>query len=350
MGRQRVTSKGPGAKPGRFFLVNAILAGVLGLIFASPIGHIIYVAAMMSGIGIPIALVVAAIPTIALVVVAGYLIWRFVPPFRQWTAAISLAAACLLLVIIPPAHNAEIKAQVADLTSSDAGRPSGPEDLSVKAGQALALISKRSRPSLCDQICLHLLMSGEASRVLMVPLADDEAAPDPAMRAFGYILEPRADCPSPGSGDTGARPHAQNFREKTPGTISGRYATLLEQGYCLDATEATLGEADLAFMVLDQRDFPVPSTFSPVAAGTRASRAGVYAPSAQGKLAPVWQQTPVSYSLLGPVLMTTINVSAGLSGTSTGWWRDRFETGQHEFGTLSKLIRASGISVPAELR
>ncbi len=348
--RQGTATKGSGPKSGKFFLSLAVLSGILGLLLASPIGHIIYIVGMISVIGIPIALLVAAIPTIALVIVAGYLIWRFVPPFRSWNAIASIAAAGMLLLIIPVAHNAEIKAQVADLISSDTGHPSGPGHLPFEADQTLALISAPGRSSLCDQICLHLLMSGDAARVLMVPLKADQAAPDPAMRAYSYILDRRATCPAPGIRSTGARTHARNFHEKAPGTISGRYATMLEQGYCLVAAEATLRDADLAFMVVDRSAFPVPSTLSPIAAGMMVSRAGVYARSQRGELATVWQQTSVSYSLLGPVLMPTINVPAGLSGTSTGWWRDRFETGKPEFSTLPRLIRATGISLPAELR
>lgn len=350
MRERESADKNSGRQSGTLFLFSAIVAGILGILSASPIGQIIYVFSMISVIGIPIAVLVAAIPTIALLIVPGYLIWRFVPPFRNWNAAVSIAAAGMLLLIIPVAHNAEIKAKVADLISNDTGHPAGPGLLPLGADQTLALISARGRSSLCDQICLHLLMSGGAARVLAVPLKADQAAPDPAMRAYSYHLDRRTTCPAPGNRSTGAQTHARHFREKTPGTISGRYAAMLEQGYCLVAAEATLRDADLAFMVLDRGDFPVPSTLSPIAADTIVNRAGVYARSAQGELARLWQQTSVSYSLLGPVLMPRINVPAGLSGASTGWWRDRFETGKPAFTTLPTLIRAVGIGLPAELR
>jgi hypothetical protein len=347
---QGITTEVPGSNFRKYFRNLAILMGIVGLLFASTIGQIIYAIGMISVIGIPIALVVEAIPTFALVIVIGYLLWRFIPPFNGWTPAISVAAACLLLLGIPPLHNAEITARVAALTRGNVGSSAGPGNLPVKENQTLALVSRQSRASLCDPICLHLLMSGEAARVLMAPLKDAQAEPDPAMRAYRYSLDRRADCPKPKIAGAGVRTHAQHFREKTPGTISGRYATMLEQGYCLDIAEAKLGEADLAFLAVHGRDFPFPSTISPIAARATASRAGVYAPTGKGEMAPLWQQTSVSYSLLGPVLMSRIKIHPGMSGTSVDWWRNDFKTGQPTFRSLSELIRATGIILPAEVR
>ncbi len=339
-----------GAKPGRSFRNLAILSGVLGLLFASPFGQIIYVAGMISVIGIPIALLAEAIPTLAIVIVTGYLLWRFVPPFRGRTPVAALAAASALLLIIPPLHNAEIEAQVANLKSGDVGPAAVPSEIPLDARQTLALLSLRGRSSLCDQVCLHILMSGQAARVLMATLKDGEAAPVPAMRANGYTLERRAECPEPAIRGAGARPHGRNFHEKTEGTISGRYATMLDEGYCLVATEATLDDADLALLAIRTRDFSPPSTISPISAETRASRAGIYGGTAQGALVPIWQQTSVSYSLLKPVLRSKIKVPAGLSGASTGWWRDDIKSDQPEFQSLADLMRAVGFSLPLEVR
>jgi hypothetical protein len=352
---ETVTNNGTPAQPSgsgisKPFRNLAILSGILALVCASPIGQIVYVVGMISVIGIPLAFLVEAIPTIGLVIGIGYLLWRFVPPFGGWTPAISVAAACILLLMVPPVHNAEIELKVAALTSGNTGPASGPGQLPRKAGQALALISRRNRPSLCDQICLHLLMSEEARRVLMVPLEEGRVELDPAMRAYSYSLERRARCPDPKIAGAGARTHSRNFRKKDPETISGRYAIMLEQGYCLTIANANLGDADLAFLVANGPDFPVPATVSPIAAGIVASRAAISAPNGNGQWAPLWQQTAVSYSFLGPVLMPRFKIQAGMSGTSVGWWRDDFRTGQPQFRSLSALIRAAGINLPEEIR
>jgi hypothetical protein len=103
-------------------------------------------------------------------------------------------------------------------------------------------------------------------------------------------------------------------------------------------------------MVIGQRDFPAPMTFSPIASLTKASRAGIYASRPQGEMAPIWQQTPVSFSFLKPVLWSKIEVHSGLSGASATWRRDHFETAEHRFRSTADLVRAAGINLPADVK
>lgn len=328
----------------------AIILGLIGLLAISSIGQVLYVISLISVIGIPLAFVILAIPALAIVFVSAYLIWRFIPPFKNYSILVSILTIVVLMLVYPLLHNMRVKSNLAGLISNDVGPASVPSGRKLLSGKSFALVSKSRRALTCNDLCLHLLMSYQASSVLMSKLDKHQNYPDSKSKAFEYKLQRRSQCPEFTVRGMSVRPHSKNFREKKSGTIGGKFATMIDNGYCIIADESKVANADTTFMVLPRNRFSQPSSWTPIQKGIKATRAGIYQYDSNSGMRPIWQHTSVDYTLLEPILLPMITVSPGLSGTSAGWWRKRIRSDSPKYYRLRDLLRASGLTFPANLK
>jgi hypothetical protein len=251
-----------------------IALGFLALLSMSPIGHVGAVLAMISGIGLPLYLLLAALPSLFLICLFARLVWGSVAGFRRGAMgrAIVFAAAALFMLdfFVLRAHreNTRLDARAAALVADDIeARPS------ILPGGVLANVRTqtfrtRGESDVCDDLCQRLLLTGFARRVVVVTLVPpapsggrraraaqaDAPSLEPSADMSGtmYWLERRAECPDvevPSNvrllDDEAPRPRGG------PRPIPSRSAAQamrlrIAGGECLISAPATLDAADHA--------------------------------------------------------------------------------------------------------
>jgi hypothetical protein len=189
-----------------------VILGLLSLVAISPVGHAIAIIGMISLIGLPIAFLVIAIPTLFLLTLAGHLTWEAWSKLRAGHRRTALAFAIALLAMVDFfvfrawRVNAWLDRSVASLVEQDVDTmaPSGPVG-------ALALLrtvrGSFENDTLCDDLCRRLLLTRSAQQVLALTLEakvnprDVLGAPWPAEEPPGSLsgtawrLERRDHCP-----------------------------------------------------------------------------------------------------------------------------------------------------------
>ncbi|MEN0000868.1 MAG: hypothetical protein AAF940_08285 [Pseudomonadota bacterium] len=322
----------------------AILFGLLGLVAASEIGHLVFVLGLVTVIGIPLAFLVMALPTIGLVVCGAFLVWRLRPHRGEASVLTAFAVVIATLVVVPTLHNLEINARLAQLASGDKGSAEGPSALPLQRGGVVGLIKRRS---LCEAACVHLLMTGQASQVFVTRFRKNRWAPDFSADAHRYQLEKHAECPERRVHGGGVSLHGQHTRDKTPGTIAGAYARLQDEGYCMVITKASLRDADVVVTARTFRYFDSPWTVSPIPSLMRAGRMAVYQRDADNRFVTHWQQTPVDYSLLMTPLAVIFRTQAEFR-TTTEFWRTHVRDERRQYHR-NEVLRQIGFRFPDQL-
>lgn len=320
---------------------------ILGAICASPIGQVIYVIGLISVIGIPFSFLMVAIPNIALVVVTSFLLWRFLPKFSAWGTEVAIAAAIGLMFLIPFLHNAEINSYVSKLQSEQQNSLAEYRPFAPDPNHKLGIILTDSR-ALCSALCLHLLLSEQASSVILTTVKEDVVALDLTAPAYKYAFEKKANCPRSNDYKSGVRVY-KSTADKNPNSISVKYFQKVEKGYCITIEETTLSQADMVLTFVNISDFPEPHTLSPFAADFSAIHSAIYKKTQDNELTPIWRQTSMNYSLLKPILLYTIHVPAGLSGADGRLWRENPPKQTPSFKNLSALLKYVGYQVPRKL-
>ncbi|MEO1702281.1 MAG: hypothetical protein AAFR71_09545 [Pseudomonadota bacterium] len=323
----------------------AIIIGFLGLVAASPIGQAGYILFLITVIGMPIAFGIMAVPSIALVTVCAFFIWRFRPHKGLRSVFVAFGVVLVALLVIPTLHNLEVRARVAQLTGNDVGAPDGAIGVNYQRGGDVGLIKRRN---LCEAACVHMLMTGQASSVLVTRFSKSQWSPDFGVNAHRYQLERHVECPERQVIGGGVRVHGQHRRDKTPGTIAGDYARLLDAGYCVVITKASLADADLVVTARTSRYFAGPWTVSPVPSLIKAGRMAVYEQEENGRFVTRWQQTPTHYSLLKTPLVIVFNVGAQLR-TSTEFLRT-YTRDDRPHLQRGEILRRAGFQLPDRLQ
>lgn len=333
----------PRAKSNRFRNI-AILAAIVGAVLASPVGAGIFIVAMISVIGIPIALLVAAIPTLCLFIVLAYAAYRFGKFSGTAGTVAAFAIAGAAMVVFPQIHNAEIRWKVAKLIAEDRT----PDNFAAVSGAgevpALGVALRHGARNLCSETCVHLLIRGQVRSVLIANLDEGASRPDFGARAFVNRLERGADCKQ-----GRVRLNSFHVRDRKPGTVAAAYLDLKDKGYCITTSEATLRDADSVVMTLDQRYFPKPWTVSPIASEIKGSRMAYYVRNESGLFDVAWQETRLSYSLLGPVLAHAFSGGAELR-MDTGWWRKDVRPQSRYRSQLDFMRDVIGFDLPEDFR
>lgn len=162
---------------------------ILIAFLAMAVAPLIYIVALISVIGIPIALMIFAVPAAAMLYIAHELLYQFaVRRFLPGTHGRILSAATpvVAMFIIATLANARIDGEVAKLVSGDR------DALSNAPVRSLALVeaSKRLRDQKpeCAGLCQRLLLTGAVGEVI-VAYADkgaDTIDPNASARAFRW--------------------------------------------------------------------------------------------------------------------------------------------------------------------
>lgn len=321
----------------------AIVAALVGLLFASDIGAVAYVVSLISVIGIPLAFVIVAIPTICLLIVLAYAVFRLTGLKGLTGQILAFVAAAGILVVYPPVHNAEINLRVASLIGDDVSAPRGAGAL-VSPAQTLGLMRRSGDRGICRETCVYLLIRQQVAAVAIAKLDKRAAVPGFDEPAKIFRLVQQSPCEM-----RDVRVNSIHAKSREAGTITDMFLDLVDRGYCISTEDGVISQADRIVMVANTRYFPEVRTISPVASTIKASRAGLYAKTTSGSFATLHQDTPVTYSLLGPVLAHTFDGGSGLS-VKASWWREWHRTERRTPEERDYLRETVGLIFPENLK
>ena len=231
------------------YWITAIAAALLALIAMSPFGQGAQILMLVSVIGIPLALALMATPTLAFYLLLGLpalalanqLPW---PAHKRWLVAVGLVA---IIGIVP--------AQLANLTLArrSAALLAADRSFSGQLHFSAPVIWHRNpndpgRQRLCDALCLHLLAGHGAKRVFMLTDPGLSGVPSPEMQVPVFWFEAAESCSSSGLFQQGSRlVAAVGIAFESVATADELVQRASENGQCLRAGRARLGEADVIF-------------------------------------------------------------------------------------------------------
>ncbi|MEE4238201.1 MAG: hypothetical protein V2I51_15880, partial [Anderseniella sp.] len=215
------------------FGMIALIAAVLGLISVAVV-PIIYVIGMISVVGIPLALIAAAFPTVCLVVVLAYAVFRIRPEWTGLGIARSFLIAFLIMLAVPLLYNFQVKRAVASLVSGDLAAAVEP----LKPEQTLAVFRRSGSSQKCFNTCLDLLLSRQIAAWIAAELPRGSTQPDSAAKATMHRLERGASCDN-----KLVIPKNQSSNENSPGTVAHALKAAADRGMCIKSTQIKLTDA-----------------------------------------------------------------------------------------------------------
>lgn len=286
-----------------------LLLGGLALLCISPIGTVLAVVAAISIIGLPIALVMAAIPALFVLLLVARLIHASlaVVGIRLWPLSGALALG--LLALIPWIENRRLDS----IAQSMAGDDVTALDTLPKIA-TLAVLNSAGESRVCDDFCQRALLNGVASEVIMARNETPQAAPADGLAGTAYRLERRQECPpfdlSDGMNSLKLATEERKYGDKTAADLL-RLKTA--QGICLIAEDVTLSRADPVIargrVRHGQSDFA--AGLNPFADTVSAERLSLYRREG-GQLVERYRATGVTYFKLLPVLAVSYVGGYGL--------------------------------------
>lgn len=295
------------------FGLIAIIAAVLGLISVA-VAPTVFVIGMISVIGIPIALLAVIFPTVCLLVVLAYVVYRIWPSHTAVGIARSFLIAFLIMLAVPLVYNLQVKRAVAGLISDDRGAVLEP----LKRDETLLVFGPHRSSQKCFNTCIDLLLSQQIGAWISAQLPRGITDPTSAATATLHRLEPGSDCEN-----KLVIPKNKSSNENQPGTVAYALKAAAGRGMCIRSTAIDLAEAGplRALVHKDRKSFDYPERAFFIKTMIRPSQIAVYAYQRDTGWSKLMQQTNVSYSMLGPVLVHTIS-SGHISSTRSSWWRN----------------------------
>jgi hypothetical protein len=291
----------------------AIIAAVIGVI-SLVLAPTVFVIGMISVIGIPLALLAVIVPTICLLVVLAYVVYRIWPSHTAVGIARSFLIALLIMLVVPLVYNIQVKRAVAGLTSGDLGAVLEP----LKPNETLVVFGNHRSSQKCFNTCIDLLLTKQIGGWIAAQLPRGSSQPDSAAKATLHRLEPGSDCEN-----KLVIPKNKSSNTNRPGTVAHALKAAAERGMCIRSTQIDLADAGpLRAIVHSDRktlDYPERAVF--IDTMIRPSRIAVFEYQRETGWSKLMQQTNVSYSMLGPVLAHTIP-STTISSTRSSWWRN----------------------------
>lgn len=289
--------------------LDASVVGVAALGLLCLIAWPIAVMAAISIIGLPIFAIMAAIPTLALAVVAWRLAWIALARMGFRSVVASAIVAALVLALPPAVYNAKTEDRVAALVKDDRAEASPRrDDLAIGLRDGL-----RSRDALCGDLCRRLLLTGAAARVIVDPAGfKPDQAPSAATPAMSFRLE-RTGSACPDVALEHAGPTISIPAERRGDLSSELMRIAMAEGRCLLREPARLGDAHLVVsegMAADGLG-PARAGLSPAADTVRARRLALHVEE-KGALAERYRRTAVAYDPLVPILVPTYVAMTGL--------------------------------------
>ncbi len=303
----------------RSFGLIALAAAILGLI-SVPIIPIIFVIGMISVIGIPLALAVLPFPTICMAIVIAYLIWRIFLFRVSNGVPLSFIGALSVMVLVPLAHNFIVTQDVRALRNGDIATQVAP----LATDETLVVFRGRGQTDYCDETCLDLLLSGRVKAFATGRVPRGQTAPAPDADILVHHLARAPSCAK----RLISMPN-EEWKRTQPGTVAAALAAAEARGVCINSIEATadklVAPRFAAYLDRDNLDFNESALF--ISTLIEPWRIAFYERTEAGALAPVFQQTKVSYSLLGPLLAYHLSMGE-ISNVKPKWWRRSYREKQ----------------------
>jgi membrane protein implicated in regulation of membrane protease activity len=177
----------------RTFLVLLILVGLPAAITMT--NPSIIMVLIWTMIGLPLALLMAATPTLFLVLVMTRVLAIFVGGgiFVHFAA---LFTTLVLLAILPLVANVRIDAEMEALVSGDLNNVEMPLTGKVIAVRRENYSINRSHDQECDEFCIRALLNGAASEVIFQVIKDSNEPLNLDGDATSYRMERRTSCPN----------------------------------------------------------------------------------------------------------------------------------------------------------
>jgi hypothetical protein len=240
--------------------------GGLALVAVSPLGQVVIIVALISIVGIPIAILVMALPSLFLLASSLRLAWGSWSSFRKGRTRAGLAFALALLamadffVFRAWRVNAWLDGGAAALAAQDT------DAISPVGHQGTLAVLRASRGTWdgdgqCDDLCRRLLLTGAVGQVIAVPVASPQKRengsaarspklePSADMTGWSWRLEKRDHCDDPGpltANRPVSLPEPAGERRGIAQPISSEQLLRLAiaGGTCLVGEKASLAQAD----------------------------------------------------------------------------------------------------------
>ena len=311
----------------RNFDIMLVALGVVSLICLSPIGSLLAIVTAISIIGLPITLLMGAIPPLFLFLLLARLIHLALSSLglRFWPASAALSLG--LLALVPHFENRKLDAEAQALVAGDIRDIEPPPAISTLA---YVRSGSRNQATVCADLCQRALLNGAVERVIMAGSKAPDSPPANDLEGKLYQLERMTPCPAFDlrEGERLDIPGKKvEWGDKSPADLLRLKAA---QGICLTVRDASLAEADAILVAgrIKQGQSPYSAGFSLSADTVSADRLALFARQ-DGQLVERYRATGVTYYPMLPVLLPSYIGGYGLE-LGTGFLRGASYLGDAE--------------------
>lgn len=304
---------------------------------------------LFSGIGIPLLPVMFFLPTLVLAW-ACIVMFRMILPLTGGPLKFAAYAGTALLLFLPAQWmNASGYQKQIALTADDHNSLDLPLNV-----QTVAVVNRmKSTTESCDRLCLHVLLSGVASTVVVKPVPVGMTVPDPDSIGMAYSFEQRASCPDVKLNPKHYwLPHGPAGQTPSSSRNAAEIATqMVASGHCLIAHEAPVSDADLIIVlgpVFQEKQRKHQLGFDFGLSGIQAARLEMYVPDASGDFEEVFRATSGTGQKFAPFLMP---MPSFVLDEPSGWVKTEFRfndkdySEQSKWGVFDKIEDVLGLSL-----
>ena len=297
------------------------ILGVAALIALSAIGRSIAFIAIQSVIGIPIAYLLAAIPTVFLLSFLTLVIALALKIEGGRKIALAVALALGVMLLVPLVHNGMGRFYVNHLVKDDQTPAIEPW-----AGGTMGLVVPADRDVECNSLCQKMLGRGFAQRFIVASIPADSREIDAVKKAKAYHLEPSRLCKS----------------QPSIWGLDPTFKLRLAQGACLVNEPAQLLQADAVLWHRAIHNDRVPGAdMDPFKLPMAAKRLSFYRRRGSKRQDEVWRETSVRYATLFPLLIPTYTTTyGGMALPGAGWARESKTAGVKEVPEVEAFLQS----------
>ncbi len=284
-------------------VILAAFLGVAALIFLSEIGNLIFVVLMISVIGIPVAIALAAIPPLALLFALATL---FAWPFRKsgWRAVVlAFIPAAATMFLIPLGLNVLAEKEAHDFVSGEKD-----ESIAPFKGDTLGIFVPPKHAEECLDLCQRVLVSGAAKTFIVARSKKTWPDPDYSAEGTAYWLERKSACEAVKLRDN----VSELPRVKDRPSAAPALRLLMAGGNCLVSAKRPVTDADAVLHYAEMTEGRSSRfSFNPFYVPMRATRLSWHVQDG-GKFTEVFRNTAVEYSVLFSPLVPGLQGGAEL--------------------------------------
>jgi hypothetical protein len=218
------------------------LGVVAAIVLAAPA---LTVVAMISVVGIPLALAMMAVPTLFCIVALAYALQKLHGREGPVAVAASIAGALLLLAGMAGFANSRLDRSAEEYLEGDLDtleKPLRARSIGLVDLDGFGWSKGETR---CDELCQRLLLSGAAERVLVADRKRGDDGWSAETPAFAFHFEPRASCPPV---HLASRRSAQSI---DGADADAAMHLAVASGRCLIEANATLADSDFVITTGD---------------------------------------------------------------------------------------------------